>query len=144
MTPTNPTPPLAAANEAWTRAMNAALTYRNVDPEAMDEQDAWAALIDAIGALTASPLVQPAEPVAREEVATLRVSQWPTGREWQVDADEDMLQRLTAGSYRLSVIAVPGLAAPVQATEAATRAQEAGSAVDAFWSGTLSDRNCPA
>lgn len=64
MTPTNPMPPLAAANEAWTRAMNAALTYRNVDPEAMDEQDAWAALIDAIGALTASPLVQPAEPVA--------------------------------------------------------------------------------
>jgi hypothetical protein len=44
-----------AASEAWTRAMNAALIYRNADPEAIDEQDAWANLVKAIGALAAPP-----------------------------------------------------------------------------------------
>src|SRR4051812_21455243 len=46
-----PAPAVAveARDEAWTRAMNAALTYRNHDPEALDEQDAWVALIDALG-----------------------------------------------------------------------------------------------
>lgn len=43
------------ASEARTRAMNAALTYRNHDPEAMDDQDAWAELVHALGALATPP-----------------------------------------------------------------------------------------
>lgn len=69
MTTSNPTPTHQSAQaeprEAWTRAMNAALTYRNVDPEAMDEQDAWVALVKAISAL-AAPLAAP-EPVLASE-----------------------------------------------------------------------------
>lgn len=51
----------------------------------------------------------PAAPVAAvgEAVGTLRVSGWPTGLEYTFEPDDDMLMRLTAGSYRLSVIAAP-------------------------------------
>lgn len=46
--------------------------------------------------------------VEREPVGTLRVSGWPTGLEYAFEPDDDLFTRLTAGSYRLSAIAVPG------------------------------------
>lgn len=42
-----------ARSAAITRAMNAALAYRNIDSEAVDEQDAWVDWIDAIDRLAA-------------------------------------------------------------------------------------------
>ncbi len=78
-------------------------------PTALPEDDAtvYGALFTCLG-MIASKLERAADApkaVAWEEVATLRVSAWPTGLEWAVDADEDMLSRLTAGNYRLRVSA---------------------------------------
>jgi len=79
---------------------------------ALIADDAYAMSFQTIGQyrsalLKAAKQSIPSQSAQAEAVATLRVTGWQTGLEYAFEPDDDMLQRLTAGSYRLSVIAVP-------------------------------------